>query len=217
MNRFAVLAEGFERLSYPLGACSSYDKQEIYFNREEYVLHRLEGEAQARMLLGSADWISSHASLPVGFVQNASGSFIVCRPRGKKPSSSEMDKNQRREYSLAVMLRLAQLHSEGFGCGGIWPHETFYFRKEVFLSNPASIFALCEQDSLFHEAAVTLRRLLCAGFASQARLSALAGAYLSHSPVCRNEVRAYLESKKSEVLPAEALAAAARKYAALFL
>ncbi|MEM4634164.1 MAG: hypothetical protein QW275_03350 [Candidatus Anstonellaceae archaeon] len=196
MNSYAVLSCGFEGLSYPLGWLEPSDKLAFVHNKQEFMLHKVKSTTEAEMIIGSSDWISLHASLPVGYVENYKReTFIVCLVYGKKPSPNEMSEQERRTYCSAVMQRLSALHSQGFGCGGISPKGIDYFRKEAKLKDPSQIFALDDSVSLFFEVAVTLRSLAREGYAKSEELEYIASIYLSSSPVCRDGVQSHLKSK----------------------
>lgn len=190
MNKFAVLAQGFEHLSYPLGETNSYDGQSFSERKENFVLRSVESEPHAHMLIGSYDWLSEHAASPIGYVSNKDDSFfVVCKSsRQTMGNASEMDNGERLEFSFAVMARLASLHTQGFGCGGISAESVEFTGRQAKLSNPSAIFALSDSDSIFYEAVATLRSLAGKGFAKKEELEALASAYVSFSPVCRHAV-----------------------------
>ncbi len=189
MNRFAVLAEGFEHLSYPLGKLESADRQIMVERKESYMLHEAESQLSAEMALEASDWISSHASLPVGFVADEAGSvFVVSQSNSPVPPASEMSEEERKDFCRAVVRRLAALHTQGFGCGGISPEAVGFSRKEAKLLNPSAIFALTDSDSIFYEAVATLRALAGPGFAKQQELEWLSAEYVSFSPVCRHAI-----------------------------
>ena len=193
MNEYAVLIEGFEHLSYPLGRSEAADRKAFSERRENFILHRAESRLHAEMLVGSSDWLSEHSAQPVGFVGDEKGEvFVVCRAGAKAPDGSEAE---RKGFCLAVMHRLASLHSQGFGCGGLSPEAVDYSGKEARLIDPSRIFALSEGDSLFYEAVSTLRALAGSGLARKEELESLAYAYVSFSPVCRHGVASHLSKK----------------------
>lgn len=218
MNKYAVLAEGFGHLSYPLGKGDSADGQVFSCRREDFVLHRVESKVQAEMAVGAYDWLSQHAAEAVGYVKSGSGEFFtVCRLSGSAPNPAQMSEKERLDFSLAVVRRLATLHSQGFGCGGLSPDAIDYSRKEARVKNPSAIFALTDADSPFFEAVATLRALAGKGFAAKNSMERLAYGYVSFSPACRHAVHAYLRSKKMKLAhPHRALAAHARKFLAYF-
>jgi len=215
MGRFAVLAESFEHLSYPLGRLEPSDKGVFSEHRENFIFHRMSGELDAEMSISASDALSLHAALPVGFVfEGDSGFFLVCKTVGRQPSKS-MPAAEKSEFCRAVVERLSALHSEGLGCGGLSPDAVEFSGKEARLLNPAKIFAANESDSLFFEAVSTLRSLVSKGFANKKELPALASLYLS-TPACREAVFSYMREKKLSGLPHLVLSEAARKYAAYF-
>ncbi len=218
MNKYAVLAEGFEHLSYPLGNSEPADRQVFASRKEDFVLHRVESQMVAEMAVGSSDWLSEHASEAVGFVESESGEFFtVCRLSGNRPNPAEMSSSERLDFSLAVVRRLASLHSQGFGCGGLSSEAVEYSHKEARMQNPSSIFALTDSDSPFFEAVATLRSLAGNGFARRSNLERLAWEYTSFSPACRHAVAAHFASKgKKTHQPHRALAEHARKFLAYF-
>jgi hypothetical protein len=192
MNRFAVLACGFEHLSYYLGRTDSIHGHTFSQQKGEYALYKAESEEHAKMVVGASDFLSQHCMDLVGYVQNGQGEVFVVAVAGKAPDASSMDGKQRLGFSIAVMRRLALLHSQGFGCGGLSPSSVAYIGNSAKIANPCSIFALQEGDSVFYEAVSTLRALAGAGFAKKETLPCLASEYLSVSPVCRHEVAKHL-------------------------
>lgn len=214
MNKFAVLAEGFENLSYPLGNTNSEHGQKIDFQRGNYALFGVESEQHAQMLVGSYDWLSEHAAAPIGYVANKENSlFVVCHlSPSLQPDASKMDDGERLEFCRAVIKRLASLHTQGFGCGGIRAESVDFSGKKARLTNPAEIFALTDSDSVFYEAVATLRSLAGSGFAGKNSLERLAAAYVSHSPVCRHAIA----EKSGKASPGKFLAAHAKRMAAYF-
>lgn len=196
MNRYAVLAPGFEHLSYPLGKRDASENKNFSERKQEFIVRRVESKTHAEMIVGSSDWLSNHAALPVGYVGDDKGEvFVVCSTSGKKYGPEDMSDQERRDYSCAVIARLAALHSEGFGCGGLSPEAIDYSRKQARLSDPSKIFALIDSDSLFFEAVATLRSLAGSGYAKKSELCYLASVYLSASPVCRQGVVSHLKRK----------------------
>ncbi|MCX8198115.1 MAG: hypothetical protein N3F07_02890 [Candidatus Micrarchaeota archaeon] len=214
MNSYAVLASGFEHLSYPLGKIQSCDKLSFTCAKQNFMLHKLRSKTQAEMIIGSSDWISAHSSLPVGYVENYQREvFLVCAVSGNSLPPEGMDKKSRMDYCVAVIRRLSALHSEGFGCGGISPEGVEYFRKEARLKDPSTIFALSDEDRIFFEAAATLRSLLAKGYAGKKELPYLASVYLSSSPICRDGAVAYIKGRGlSCAKPHLAIAEAAMRF-----
>jgi len=167
------------------------------------------------MALVSADGLSEHSTEPVGYVCSEKGEvFLVCKNSGREGKSVAPD--ERTAFSLAVMERLALLHSQGFGCGGLSPGAVEFTGKEAKLLNPSSLFALAEGDSVYYEAVATLRALASSGMARKPELPLLAFAYLSQSPVCRHGVSEHLRKKKVRAPPAAALADAASRLVPYF-
>jgi len=194
MNRFAVLAPGFERLSYPLDRHDAADGSAFSERSERFCLSRAQSEEHAQMALVSAGGLSEHASEPVGYVCAGQGEiFVVCRSSGRK--GKEIAHDERRAFSTAVVKRLAALHTEGLGCGGLSPEAVEFAGKQAKLLSPLRIFALAEGDSVYYEAVSTLRALVSSGVATEGEMPKLASAYLSHSPVCRHEVAQHLQKK----------------------
>ncbi|MCX6770542.1 MAG: hypothetical protein NTX79_00650 [Candidatus Micrarchaeota archaeon] len=193
-NRFAVLAPGFEHLSYPLDRHDAAEGAAFSERSERFSLSRAQSEPHAQMALVSSEGLSEHASEPVGYVcAEDGGIFVVCRSEGRK--GGEIAQDERASFSLAVMKRLASLHTQGFGCGGLTPDAVEFAGKEAKLISPSVIFALHEGETTYYEAVSTLRALVSSGVASEADLPRLASVYLSHSPVCRHEIVQHLQSK----------------------
>jgi hypothetical protein len=215
MNRFAVLAPGFEHLSYPLGRRDACEGQSFSERSELFTLARAQSEEHAQMALVSAEGLSEHSAKPVGYVCSEKGeTFLVCKNSGREGKSVAPD--ERAALSFAVMERLAMLHSQGFGCGGLSPEAVEFAGREAKLLNPSLLFALTEEDSVYYEAVATLRALASSGMARKSDLPLLASAYLSHSPVCRHGVSEHLRKKKVRAQPAAALADAAKKLVPYF-
>lgn len=215
MNRFAVLAQGFEHLSYPLDRHNAAEGASFAERSEKFSLSRAQSEPHAQMALASAEGLSEHAAEPVGYVCAEAGEiFVVCRNSGRAGKSLARDEGS--AFSQAIVKRLAMLHSQGFGCGGLSPDAVEFCGKEAKLLNPARIFALADGDSIYYEAVSTLRALVSSGVASEADLPRLASAYLSRSPVCRHEISEHLGKKGVRAKPAQALADAARRFALYF-
>ena len=193
-NRFAVLAPGFEHLSYPLDRHDAAEGAAFAERSEQFSFSRAESEPHAQMALVSAGGLSEHTSEPVGYVCSGQGEiFVVCRSSGRK--AREIAQGERRAFSTAVVKRLAALHTGGFGCGGLSPEAVEFAGKQAKLLNPSRLFALQEGETTFYEAVSTLRALVSSGVASECDLPRLASAYLSHSPVCRHEVAQHLQKK----------------------
>jgi len=215
MNRFAVLAEGFEHLNYPLGNCDSFEGQSLDFRKESYVLRKVDSESHAHQLVGSFDWLLEHAISPIGYVANKGKElFVVCKTSSQgNAKASELSAKDRASFSRAVIIRLAAIHTQGFGCGGIRADAVDFSGKEAKLSNPAALFALTDSDSLFYEAVATLRSLARNGFAKKSELEALSALYVSHSPVCRHAVAEHC-GKKAKLY--ELLAEKAGRFSSYF-
>ncbi|MFA6214719.1 MAG: hypothetical protein WC717_05585 [Candidatus Micrarchaeia archaeon] len=210
MNRFAVLLPEFERLSYPLGKGNAADGHSFEDRDERFTLGRAESEQHAQIALTASDWVASHSSEPVGYVCDGQGGiFVVCRTSGKK--GSQLARDERAAFPLALVKRLAALHTEGFGCGGLSPDAVEFFGSEAKILNPSRIFALDEGETTFYEAVSTLRSLVSSGAAQEEDLPRLASAYLSYSPVCRHEVVQHLQKKGRRMPPREALVDAAMR------
>ena len=194
MNRFAVLLPEFERLSYPLGKGNAAEGHSFSDRNERFFLSRAESEPHAQMALVSAEGLSEHTNEPVGYVCAQEGEiFVVCRSEGKK--GVEIAPDEGNAFSYAVVRRLAALHTEGLGCGGLSPDAVEFSGKEAKLLNPSQLFALHEGETTFYEAVSTLRALVSSGAAREEDLPRLASAYLSHSPVCRHEIVQHLQKK----------------------
>jgi hypothetical protein len=215
MNRFAVFAPGFEHLSYPLGKGNAADGHSFSDRNERFSLSRAESEPHAQMALVSAEGLSEHTAEPVGYVCAQEGEiFVVCRASGRNAGGVAQD--ERKAFSNAIVKRLASLHTEGFGCGGLTPEAVEFSGKEAKLLNPSKIFVLHENETTFYEAVSTLRALVSAGVSSEADLPRLASAYLSHSPVCRHEVEKHLQKKGKRSTPKDALVHSAMKIIPFF-
>ena len=194
MNRFAVLLPEFEHLSYPLGKGNAADKHSFSDRNERFSLSRAQSEPHAQMALVSAEGLSEHTAEPVGYVCAEQGEiFVVCRSCGRK--GREIAQDERAAFSTAIVKRLASLHTQGFGCGGLSPEAVEFTGKEAKLLNPSQIFALHEGETTFYEAVSTLRALVSSSVAKETDLPRLASAYLSHSPVCRHEIVQHLQKK----------------------
>jgi len=215
MNRFAVLAQGFEHLSYPLDRHDAAEGSTFSERSLSFTLGRSQSETHAQMALVSADGLSEHAAEPVGYVCAQEGEiFVVCRNVGRAGKSLASD--ELGAASLAIVKRLAMLHSQGFGCGGLSPDAVEFCGKEAKILNPSRIFALADGDSIYYETVSTLRAIASAGAASEKELPRLASAYVSHSPVCRHEISEHLKKKGVRAPPAQALADAAIKLVPYF-
>lgn len=217
MNKFAVLLTEFEHLSYPLGKNTSQDKQSFTERKENYVLHRVESETQAEMLVCSSDWLEEHSAVPVGYVADENDSvFVVCKAARNAAAQSGLSEQERKEFSLAVVKRLAALHTNGFGCGGLSPETVEFSGRQAKLLNPAAIFALSDSDSIFYEAVSTLHSLASRGFAKKEELEALASAYISSSPVCRHAVVSHIGGACAKSQPHQELAGHASRLSLYF-
>ena len=215
MNRFAVLLPEFEHLSYPLGKGNAEDGHSFSDRDERFSLSRAESEQHAQIAITASDWLAGHSLQPVGYVCAEQGEiFVVCRASGKK--GMEIARDERKAFSNAVVKRLASLHTQGFGCGGLSPETVGFSGKEAKLLNPSQIFALHDNETTFYEAVSTLRALVSSGMSSEADLPRLASAYLSHSPVCRHEVAQHLRKKGNRAAPKEALVQSAMKIIPFF-
>ena len=215
MNRFAVLLPEFEHLSYPLGKGNAVDKHSFSDRNEHFSFSRAQSEPHAQMALVSATGLSEHTSEPVGYVCAEHGEiFVVCRACGRK--GKEVAQDERKAFSFAVVKRLASLHTQGFGCGGLSPEAVEFAGKEAKILNPSQIFALHEGETTFYEAVSTLRALVSSGVSSEADLPRLASTYLSHSPVCRHEIVLHLQKKGKSATPKDALVQAAMKIIPFF-
>ena len=214
-NRFAVLAPGFEHLSYPLDRHDAAEGASFAEQSQQFSFCRAESEPHAQMALVSAEGLSEHPAEPVGYVCAEQGEiFVVCRSSGKR--GAEIAQDERGAFSAAMMKRLAALHTEGLGCGGLSPDAVEFSGKEAKLLNPSRLFALHEGETTFYEAVSTLRALVSSGAASEADLPRLASAYLSHSPVCRHEIVQHLQKKGKSATPKDSLVDAAMKIIPFF-
>lgn len=217
MNRFAVLAEGFEHLSYPLGNSEAADRLVFSERKERFGLHRVQSETDAEIAVGSSDALCEHASLPVGYVLAESGQFfLVCRRGGRTADARELPDEEKAGLSLSIMRRLAALHSSGLGCGGLSPDAVEFSGSEARLLDAGRIFAAGEEDQLFFEAVSTMRALLGSGFARKSEFPRLAAAYLSGSPACRDAVHSHMRRKGLNGSQNAVLCNAAARYAAYF-
>ena len=215
MNRFAILAEGFEHLSYPLGREEAKDKSSFSERKERFMLHRTQSELSAEMAVGASDALSEHASLPVGYVAGPEGEiFLVCRRGGKRPDAKEMSSEEKLEFCMSLVRRLSAMHSAGLACGGLSPDSVEFSGKEARLLDPGRIFAATESDQIFFEAVATLRSLLVRGFAEKGQLPRLAAAYLSDSPACRDAAASYMGRKGLKGSPHKVLCVVVEKHAA---
>ncbi len=224
MNSYAVLAEGFEHLSYPLGRVPASEGAVFYERNERFVMLPANSHSEAEMAVASADSLSEHASFPVGLVADSNGRvFIVCRPKGRFSSAesgallpSGMPAEERVSFCRTVIRRLAMLHTGGFCCGGISPGEVEFSGGEAKLLNPSKISAASDSDPLYYEAVATLRSLYGSGFARKSELGRLAQEYVSYSPVSRHAVLGHLAAKGARTAPAKALCEHALRLAAYF-
>ena len=226
MNRYAVLAEGFEHLSYPLSKKAAKEGERFVAQNETFVLLFAATASEAEMAVVASDSLSRHTSFPVGFVADSeSGIFLVCRTKGRlglagadgnRLSPFEMPDAERICMGRAIIKRLAILHTEGFGCGGISPDSVEFAAGEARLMNPSRVFALSDADSPYYEAVATLRALYGASLVSKRELLGLAQEYFSHSPVCRHEIALHLQKKGKRATPKDALVDAARKIIPFF-
>jgi hypothetical protein len=208
MNRYAVLLPEFQHLSYPLGRGNAVDGHSFSERSERFLLSRAQSEPHAQMTLVSSEGLSEHASEPVGYVCAEAGEiFMVCRSSGRK----EVARDECDAYSLAVVRRLAALHTQGFGCGGLSPDAVEYCGREAKLLHPSRIFALTDDDLVYYEVVSTLRALVSSSYAKEGDLPKLASAYLSYSPVCRHEIAQHLQKKGKAAKPRGALVEAAMK------
>ena len=103
MNRFAVLAQGFEHLSYPLDRHDAAEGASFAERSEQFSFRRAQSEPHAQMALVSAEGLSEHASEPVGYVCAQEGEiFVVCRSSGRK--AREIAQDERRAFSACSHL-----------------------------------------------------------------------------------------------------------------
>ena len=212
-NIYTVLVKGFENVSYPLSSEPAHDKQVIKSGKDWFMLHKLKGtpepRAYAEDTLGVADAVAKYASLPVGYVADKKGEiFLICKISDRMAAmraqvegadeAGEMGEQERLAYSHSVVRLLRNLHSDGFGCGGLRPDAVDCTGREARILDPSTIFAIMdsEPEAMFHEAAVTLSLLAGAGYARLGDIRALAAAYLSSSPVCRDAIASRLKGKK---------------------
>ncbi|MFA6327904.1 MAG: hypothetical protein WCY41_00475 [Candidatus Micrarchaeia archaeon] len=214
-NRFAVLAQGFEHLSYPLDRHNAAEGASFAERSEQFSFSRAQSEPHAQMALVCSEGLSEHTAEPVGYVCAQQGEiFVVCRSCGRKGKAIARD--ERKAFSAAVVKRLAALHTQGFGCGGLSPGAVEFSGREAKLLNPSQVFALHEGETTFYEAVSTLRALVSSGMSSEADLPRLASAYLSHSPVCRHEIAQHLRKKGNRAAPKDALVQSAMKIIPFF-
>ncbi len=214
-NRYAVLAPGFEHLSYPLDRHDAAEGASFAERSDRFSFSRAQSEPHAQMALVSSEGLSEHTSEPVGYVCGEAGEiFVVCRSSGRK--AREIAQDERKAFSTAVMKRLAALHTQGFGCGGLSPEAVEFSGREAKLLNPSQLFALHEGETTFYEAVSTLRALVSSGVAREGDLPRLASAYLSHSPVCRHEIIQHLQKKGKRGTAKDELVKSAEKIIPFF-
>ena len=213
MNRFAVLSEGFEHLSYHFGRQDASEGHEFSERGDTFLLHRADSELSCKMALEEPGALSSHAALPVGFVSGENGvTYLVSQLSGKRVSAASLSREERREFSSAVIRRLAAIHSSGLGCGGIAPDAVEFSGGVARMTNASRLYAMEESDTTFFEVAATLRALAGKGFARKSELASLASEYLSSSPVCRVSVLLHMGKKSRGSQPHIELARTALKY-----
>lgn|GEM_PF-892970 len=215
MNHSAILAEGFECLSYPLSRQVATEGGAFSHKGEWFVFGRAPSRGEAEMAVVASDSLAKHAAAPIGIVKGMCGGFfVVSRARGKfetGSSAAQLPPSKRRAFASAVIFRLASLHSGGFGCGGLSQDAVEYSQGSARLLNPSRIFALVDGDAPFFEVACTIRSLAADGFVSEGEITRLCYEYLSHSPVCRAIVSSHC-SRISQKECAHALASCAKKY-----
>jgi hypothetical protein len=220
MNRFAVLSEEYEHLGFPLGRHEAAEGMQFSERKERYSLHRAQSEGEAKIALLASSAMEEHASLPVGYVQDSQGGiFMVCKRGGRKVISppDELEGQLKRGFCSAVISRLASLHSQGLGCGGIKPDAVELSDGGAKLLNPSAIFVLEGESPAFYEAACTLRALVASGFALQGELAQLASEYISSSPACRHAIASHARKKGCKGRLSAFLADSASKYLAILL
>ena len=221
-NLSVTLLVGFEHLSYHLGKRKGEKNAVIRHMGEKYMLDEIENTLSGRMAINAREGLSRHALPAVGLVKgNDAGTYIIFQLDGKTFGDEGEDGNaateyERRKFASAVVERLAELHTQGFACGGLKPEEMAMEGGKAKVRNATRIVAMDESDSLFYEAAATLYFLKAAGFATSKDLLALARKYLSHSPVCRGEAAVHARKKKLSGALYLELAAAAEKFKLYF-
>jgi len=220
--RTAVIRKGQAGASYALGTSNlKLEGGAVNYGKQKYAFYDVESESQADSLLSLADAFSEHASTTIGFAVDQNGKLVmVCQATSGRLSSkpSLMPKGERKSVAQAIIQRLASLHNEGLGCGGLSPEAVEFQNGKAKVANPTKIFALSPDnpDEQFFEAVSTLRSLVSSGYIRKKEAASLAAEYLSFSPICRHPVAEYFGKRGVKGSMPEALANLAVKHAAYF-
>lgn len=193
-SRFAVLLPEYEQLSYNIGKIELKEEQKMSSGNEVFYLNKADSEQHAQLSLVSSEFLANHAREPVGYVCSEEKEFYFVSKAFGIESRAFLG---RWDYGLssAIIRRLADLHTQGLGCGGIKPEDVEFLGKEAKLRNPGKVFALYDQESAYYEAVATFASLAKHGFAGKEELAALLSEYLSYSPVCRHEILEHQKKK----------------------
>ncbi|MCX8196716.1 MAG: hypothetical protein N3G80_00130 [Candidatus Micrarchaeota archaeon] len=215
MQAFAVFLEGFEHLSYPLGKEDT--PQEFESRKEAFFLVKVGSELEAQSFVAACDAIQKHASVPVGYLFKGGEFFLVCKQRkSARKQQTFITPEEKRQLAEKIILRLAEIHSEGLCCGGISPEAIEYAEKKVFLSDPSRLSASTEANEMFFEVISTLCLLKKHKLASEKDFGRLASIYLSFSPICRDAVYSYSIQKSKKGSLKEIIVRCAAKYSSYF-
>ncbi|VVB98711.1 Uncharacterised protein [uncultured archaeon] len=138
----AHLRKGKEKASYPIGKILA----EHFIGGGEkgnLLLQPVESEIVAEMILqGFED--SEHTITPIGTMvdPNTNRVFSVCQTRGKSIKKLSLSRQEKLDCSKAIMKRLAALHTDGLGCGGLNLDSVVFIGKEAKVKNPGRFYAL---------------------------------------------------------------------------
>lgn len=176
-----------------------------------FIVNAVGDSLTAEMAFGTGEEFSPYAAQPMAIVFDSHGKlYLVCQTDVRVHSSS-LSKKGKAKFAKAVMELLSALHNKGLVTGGLTSDAVVYDGKDAKVKNLALLQAMVEQDSLRHEVAVTLARLLSAGYITKEQVERLAKFYLGKTVVGRADVESKLQNKGAAVSAHKAISELALK------
>lgn len=212
-NPSAMFLYRFKNLSFQLGKQMAKNGLLLSQNGDVFELIGVEND-MGETALEFSEELLEHALLTVGVARNNKNESFIIAWKQRKSDKMVADYEKNKFFS-AVMERLAELHNEGFACGGLKVDDAEMVGGKAKVKDASRIFAMNGSDSVFYEVAFTLHSFKAAGATSK-DLIGLAREYLSASVVGRDAANSHLREKKLKGKPYEELAKAAERFGLYF-
>lgn len=197
-----ISSKYFEKIRDHLGRQQVIIQGEFSSEHGCFIINAVGDSLTAEMAFGTGEEFSPYAAQPMAIVFDSHGKmYLVCQT-DVRVHSSGLSKQGKAKFAKAVMGLLSALHNKGFVTGGLALKDVVYDGEHAKVKNPALLQAMTEQDSLRHEVAVTLARLLSAGYITKGQVKGLAKFYLGKTVVGRADVVSKLLQSKGAAVNA---------------